>query len=1311
MSNKAFSLRNNIAFLVLVLAGATTACLGALVLAGWHTGQWLLIQIHPIAPPMQYLAAVAFLAGGVGLLACLGHWRHLSACCGSVTGVVGCIALGQTLTGWCDGWEQALLTSLGGDTPSAGGRMDPMSALGLVVVGTSLVLMNRRSRARRHLLPLGVLGLILAGFVLMGIFGHVTGFVVLGDRLWGRMAVQEVFGFAAFAIAGIGFSYRELSRDQVSLSRWLPGLAGVVLIVGTLVLWQALSAQERKRIEKATQTEAAVVRQEILDKTRLQFSFLLYKARQPNKSGKLDYKELADQDALYISQRLAQPGRQDLGIVDAAGELRWSGSIKDISKTQTRIFGGAEAQRHTLQQLRDKTDLTIIPAPAFWQGGKRLLLLYFPYTVENKAMGGGILVAYSVQELFDNVLNTNVAAGYAITIADSGKTIYRRHGSETECRDEWGQSFQIPFYGMDWQVTVWPTQEALARERFSLPKAALAVGAIMALMLGIAVHLALMARRRAWELEKEIGERKRAEETLAHERYLLHALLENVPDAIFFKDAEGRFTMVSRAMRNQLELADPGTAIGKTDFDFFNADYAQAARIDELRVLDSGQPIVGREEKVEPSNPGQVRWLLTTRMPCRDREGKTSGTIGISRDITERKHAEEELQKAKEAAEAASRAKSQFLANMSHEIRTPMNGILGMTELALETELDSEQREYLEMVKTSADALLTVINDILDFSKIEAGKLTLDRSDFRLRESLAKAIKPLGLKAHQKGLELACEIAAEVPDALLGDSGRLRQVLINLLGNAVKFTETGEILLSVRKQNLTSDGLFLHFVVSDTGIGISPEKQQLIFNAFEQGDGSTTRKYGGTGLGLAIASCLVDMMGGRIWVESTVGQGTTFHFTACFGFAEQRGDSTPRTKMRNLTGVRILVVDDSATNRRILEAMLRTWGARPSAVSSGEEALAAMTSAVAALDPYALVLVDALMPEMDGFTLAQRIGASPELAASVIMMLSSADRQMDLARCRDLNLEVYLTKPVCQAELQEVVVEVLSSRLRKSEACSLTPPQARRARGPDEAKRRPLRVLVVEDNVVNQRLAVRLLERQGHTVVVAGNGKEALAILGDLDFDLALMDVQMPDMGGFEATKLIRAKELGTGRHLPIIAMTAHAMKGDQERCLDAGMDAYLAKPVRSPDLLETIAEVLRTAKAVPSSAPESVPATTSLSRVALLERVDKDEDLLQELIALFLADYPGRLAAISKAIERGEAQTLAQTAHVLRSAVHNFGAVAATESARRLEMMGWAGTLEGAAGVHAELEDSILELAQFLADQPAPCVRACPLG
>jgi PAS domain S-box-containing protein len=1305
MSNKALSLRNNIAFLVLVVAGATTACLGTVVLAGWHTGQWLLIQLHPVAPPMHYFAALAFVVAGVGLLACLGHWRHVSTCLGGVTGVLGCIVLSQTLSGWGDGLEQLLLTPAGWDSSRPGGRTDPLTALGLVIVGTSLVLMNRRSCSKHHLLPLGVLGLILAGFVLMGAFGHITGFVVLGERLWGRMAIQEVLGFAAFAMAGLGFSYRELSKDQASLLRLLPALAGVVLIVGTLVLWQALSAQERKRIEKATQTEASVVRQEILDKTRLQFSFLLHKARQPKDSGKLDYKQLAEQDALYISQRLAQPGRQDLGIVDQAGELRWSGSIKDIPRTQTRIFGGEQEQRQTLEQLHDKTDLTIVPAPSSWQRGKRLLLLYFPFTVDNKAMGGGILVAYSVQELFDNVLNANVAAGYAITIADSGTMIYRRHGSETESRDEWGQSFQIHFYGMDWQVTVWPTQEALARERFSLPKAALAVGAIMALMLGIAVHLALMARRRAWELEKEIGERKRAEETLAHERYLLHALLENVPDAIFFKDSEGRFTMVSRAMRNQLELADPGTAIGKTDFDFFNTDYARAARNDELRVLDSGQPIVGREEKVEPSGAGQVRWLLTTRMPCCDREGKTSGTIGISRDITERKQAEEELQKAKEAAEAASRAKSQFLANMSHEIRTPMNGILGMTELALETDLDSEQREYLEMVKTSADALLTVINDILDFSKIEAGKLTLDRSEFRMRESLAKAIKPLGLKAQQKGLELACEIAADVPDALLGDSGRLRQVLINLLGNAVKFTETGEILISVRKHNLTSDGLFLHFLVSDTGIGISPEKQQLIFNAFEQGDGSTTRKYGGTGLGLAIASCLVEMMGGRIWVESTVGQGTEFNFTACFGLAEQRGES-PRTNVRNLTGVRILVVDDSATNRRILETTLRTWGARPTAVNGGEEALTAMTNAAVANDRYALVLVDAVMPEMDGFTLAQRIGASPQLAASVIMMLSSADRQMDLARCRDLNLGVYLSKPICQAELQDAVAQVLSSRLRESEDCTLMPPQAHRAGEPHMAGRRKLRVLVVEDNVVNQRLAARLLERQGHTVVVAGNGKEALAVLEDRQFDLALMDVQMPVMGGFDVTKLIRAAEQGTGRHLPIIAMTAHAMKGDQQRCLDAGMDAYLAKPVQSPELLETISEVLSTAKAEPRGAAVAVRATTKLSRAALLERVDKDEDLLQELIGLFLADYPRRLAAISEAIADGQPQALAQTAHVLRSAVHNFGAVAATESARRLEMMGWAGTLEGAAGVNAELEDSILELAKFLADQPAPCGR-----
>ena len=663
----------------------------------------------------------------------------------------------------------------------------------------------------------------------------------------------------------------------------------------------------------------------------------------------------------------------------------------------------------------------------------------------------------------------------------------------------------------------------------------------------------------------DVTQRKCIEQELAQERNLFNALMENIPDTIYFQDTDCRFLRINKAQARMLGITDPKEAIGKTDFDYFPAEVAQGFYESEKKLLQSGEPILNSLQRI-PRLDGQIQWFSATEVPLYDDQGGMIGFVGISRDITDRMRVENELQKAKEDAEQASRAKSEFLANMSHEIRTPMNGIIGMTELALDTPLSLEQREYLTLVKDSADALLTLINDVLDYSKIEAGKLTLDQSDFNLHDVLTNTLRSLSVRASQKNLELAWAASIEVPERVSGDAGRIRQVILNLVGNAIKFTERGEVAVGVEVETQRHQDVLLHFSVRDTGIGIAPEKQKEIFEAFTQADNSMTRKFGGTGLGLTISLRLVEMMGGRIWLESAPDKGSTFHFTAWLGLTTPSDGSTPK-EVVNLHRLNVLVVDDNATNRKILDAMLKHWLMLPTMVSSGKEGLAALEKAASAGTPFPLVLLDAQMPEMDGFSLAERIKQNPRLAGATIMMLTSAGQRGDAVRCRELGIAVYLIKPIRQSELLEAILAALGKPVGERHPTVIT-------RHTLLENRRKLQILLAEDNVVNQQLALRLLEKRGHKVTIALDGAEALTLLKKVPFDVVLMDVQMPVLDGFQATAAIRQKEISTGAHIPIIAMTAHAMEGDRERCLAAGMDSYISKPVQGNQLIAMVEDM-----------------------------------------------------------------------------------------------------------------------------------------
>jgi PAS domain S-box-containing protein len=789
-----------------------------------------------------------------------------------------------------------------------------------------------------------------------------------------------------------------------------------------------------------------------------------------------------------------------------------------------------------------------------------------------------------------------------------------------------------------------------------------------------------------WKLIRQ----KRAEEALRTSEQRYRLLFERNMAGVFRTSLDGRFIGCNESFAQILGYSSPAEVLGLRVEDFYDVGTHEMliSRLKEQKAVASCEVAFHRKD-------GSRAWLLENSSLTEISNGTSPEIQGTVIDITERKRAEEEWRQAKEAAEAASRAKSEFVANMSHEIRTPLNGVLGMTELALDTPLSPEQREYLEAIKSSGGSLLSVVDDILDFSKIEARKLDLESVEFRLLDTLREAFEPLALPAQQKGLEFCVEISPAIPGILQGDPGRLRQVIVNLLGNATKFTDQGEVLLTVERQTEELRNLCLHFSVRDTGIGIPPEKCQVIFEPFAQVDGSTKRRFSGTGLGLTICSRLVEMMGGKIWLESEVGKGSTFHFTACFRSAVPRQEEAPPP---NLGGLQVLVVDDNHTCLRILGDLLGQWNAQPALCGSGGEALIKLDQAKHQKRPFGVVLLDAHLPDPDGLAVAERIKNDPELAKASVLLLSGSTKGGGVALCQESGIAACLTKPLFAQELLNAILR----------ASGTVQGQTAEATGPEEPPQpqasRKLRILLVEDNQVNRNLVTRLLDKRGHNVVVAGNGREAVAAVQNGSggaFDLILMDVQMPDMDGFETTAAIRARELLTGGRVPIVAVTAHAMKGDRERCLAAGMDGYLSKPIRVKALFDLLREYeappVRTSEVSPPREQEECRDMGDdgehVDKVGLLERLGGDSQLLSELIEVFLSESPSYLAAAQRALQEKNGQDLARAAHTIKGSAGNFVARATLKAAEQLEAFAEQGDFSRAQEAMSALEREMKRL------------------
>jgi two-component system, sensor histidine kinase and response regulator len=760
---------------------------------------------------------------------------------------------------------------------------------------------------------------------------------------------------------------------------------------------------------------------------------------------------------------------------------------------------------------------------------------------------------------------------------------------------------------------------------------------------------------------------------------------------------DGRFLRVNRSMCEIVGYPEPDLLA----LSFQNITHADDLEADLGHVgrLLAGEARTYQMEKRYRHKDGHTVWVLLGVSLVPDAAGNPLHFVAQVQDISSRKQGELALRQATQVAEAASRAKSEFLANMSHEIRTPMNGILGMTDLLLETDLTPDQRDSLGLVKSSADALLTVINDILDFSKIEAGKLDIDPVPFSLRDAVGDTLKALAIRAHAKGLELACDIRPEVPELVIGDAHRLRQVLTNLVGNAIKFTERGEVVVRAEWVGAEGDADRVRFSVTDTGIGIPHDKLRTVFDPFTQADGSTTRKFGGTGLGLTICQRLVELMGGRVWADSTLGQGSTFFFE--IRLARARGSIERIISIPvDLNGLAVLIADDNTTNRRVLAETVRHWGAKPTCVSSGVEALAELRWAVTNGNPFPLLLLDGMMPGMDGFMVVEQIGKEPALASVTILMLTSADQQGDAARCRDLGVSAYLVKPVKPTELNRAIAASLPS----SPLPIVFDDRVRVPAASPEPSIRPLRVLLAEDNAVNQRVVVRLLEKYGHAITVAGDGRLALKALDEAAFDLVLMDVQMPEMDGFEATRAIREREAGSGTWTPIVAMTAHAMKGDRERCLAAGMDDYVSKPVERTELLRVLAWAAdRPVGAQDAADSIAIEGSPALDRYSALQRLGGDEELFADVSGVFLQDSPRMMTELRRGVAAGDVPLVQRTAHSLKSAAGYVGGQPAMDAAEYLEGLAATGNFADAPRALEALTREIDRLTDALIDERQP--------
>jgi len=1298
-------------------AAIFAAAVGAIVLIGWITGSAPLVQVFPTFAPMQYNAAIGFLLAGVGMLATLANRRFAARTAGTLVFALGAATLLEYLTGRDLGIDQLLLhdwITVGTTHP---GRIAPNTAVCFVLAGLVLVSGEGRRDSRGDGLK-ATLAVVVASLGTLAFAGYLTS--VPAAYGWGpvnQMSVLTAIGMIALG-AGIFARAWQRSTDAPGMSPgWLAGAAGLGGLTTTFCLWQSLYAIQHQRIENHVQDIAATV------ESRMHDGFGAY-ARLFDRMAD----RWADQDSTW-QVRWADEASQIVGLSGEYVAVRWLDAA-GVERT-TRAMPGPVGHAGVVMLdgaapvLLERALSVASPQLAFAGTGAAGpgVVVVAPMVNQDGAARGWITAGLRLDYAFPRLLPADIIDRFRITVREAGREIYRLDAQPD--RDErWTATREVELPGTVWQVEVRPTAATVAAGHTRTDESVLVVGLALSLLFASALRFGQQAQRRAEEiavanrvLEREMANRSVIERALRESEQRYRDLTEKSQGFIWIHDFDGRLLTVNPAAAHALGWA-PEEMLGRHIREFVHEE-VRPDIAEYLRHIRNHADLRGTVRMC--TRTGEVRiWSFNNSRYC---EGERPiWVLANAQDITQLKATEAELAQARDAAVESARLKSEFLANMSHEIRTPLNGVIGMTDLMLGTELTTEQRDYAEMTRASADSLLTIVNDILDFSKIEAGMLAFESLDFGLRNLVESTIEMFAEPAKRKKIELATLVYSDVPDALKGDPGRLRQVLTNLVGNAVKFTLAGEVTVRVIKEAETDDHALVRFSIADTGIGIAEEQQARLFQPFTQADGSTARQFGGTGLGLAISKQLVDRMEGEIGVDSEPGVGSTFWFTA--QLEKQPVTAGAGDGDVDLAGLRVLIVDDNETNRTVIRHYVTSWGMRPEEAQGGSEALAMLRDAHEGKDPFDLAVMDLMMPGMTGFELARMIKGDAAIAGVRLVLMPSFGKRGHASDAREAGIAAYLVKPVRQSELHDCLIAVVSDR-----ADPIEPPSRLVTRHSlAERSRRPRqRILIAEDNLVNQKVLMAQVSKLGYRADLVNNGEEALAALGRYPYTLVLMDCQMPRLDGYAATGEIRKRE-GDTRRTPIIAITANALAGEREKCKAAGMDDYLAKPVKQEDLRAIIEHWLPRDEDGALAVPEyrgdpgiiakaaDITGGLALSDQLLQnghagqdadsesvrQRVDElraecGVDLLGSLIDMFVTDAETRIDTLHRLVADRDANGINESAHALKGSCLNFGADRLAGLLQRLEDCGEENRLDGTATLMTQIEAEFNAVRPFL--------------